>query len=250
MTFGKRIAVMLLLGAILRFLMPMSASGQILGPILYGNSAGGGGGNPAFNSATSCTSGGTTCTTGTVTAGHALVVLVGSNSTGATITVSDNHSDTFTQDGAGDDNGIDFQAKAFHCFSVSTTATYTITIAGATTPTIYVLDVSNISALETVSVGANPSFAHGTSTTPNPSAFTTSDNNVILVDFFADVTGGTTTIAQTDTNYTTQGTPCTNGGSCFVSAVGTRIVSATGSYSDGWTLGTGSSWTALHVAYK
>lgn len=206
---------------------------------------------PAFVAATSCTTGATTCTTGTnPTNGDSLITFVASNSTGATITVADGEGtgNTYTLDGSVQGGSI--QGKVYHAFAVTGSGAYTITVTGATTPAIEIIEVSGITAKETLASGTNPSTTNGGVSPATPASMTTNDANVILLDFYGDIGGGTTTIAQVDGTFTSRGTDCTNGGSCFIAAIGTKVVTSTGTFSDGWTISSPSSNIAMLAAYK
>lgn len=223
----------------------------------------GGGGTPAFVNATSCTTGSASCTTGfSPTNGNRLYLWVVNDNVTTQIACSDGEGtgNTYTRDNTVDSNS-NLRGSWFHSSSITGSGTYTITCTGTGANfAIHVIEVSGTTGtLASVSSGSNPSPANsaggcttGTSSVAPPS-FTTTDANVILLDSFTDSGSQTfSSITQTDGSFTTRGTPCLNGLSCFIGAVGSRVVAATGTYSDGFTLAgaTGSDCVGAHVAYK
>jgi hypothetical protein len=210
---------------------------------------GGGGSNPAFVSACSdySGSGSVSCS---ITSGNHLVIwtMAADTTTGHACTVTGN---TLVHDLTDASNvTIGAIANLWHVATISSTATVTIACAGST-PAIMAIQYSGgTGALDTASSGTNPSTANSSFATPvQPAAFTPSNANDILVDFYNDVTGSTETISQIDTNFTTENS-CTTGASCFVGASGMRVVSATASYQGGFTVSGTAGWITVTAAYK
>lgn len=227
----------------------------------FGGKAGIGGGatvssTPSFVNSTTCTTGAAACTTGFSPAnGDVLLVWAANDSTTTALTCSDAEGtgNTYTRDSDVSQTTL-VRGSWFHTGAISGSGTYVITCTGTGANFFIGIIACHgcVGALASVGSGTNPSTASaGSGTTLSPASFTTLDANVILVDGFADVTGGTDVITQTDASFTTRGS-CASGASCFVGAIGTRVVSAAATYSDGWTLTTGTFVGAAgaHAAYK
>jgi hypothetical protein len=213
-------------------------------------SGGGGGGSPTFVSAGSDFTGGGSLAI-SVTAGNRLVVWTVANdrTTGHTCSGGGN---TYVIDGANvlGTGSTAIVGNLMHVATVASTATITISCTG-TTPLVAAIQYSGgTGALDTASSGTNPSSATGSSSPLTPAAFTPTTAATILVDGYGDLGGGTVTLAQVDTNYTTQGS-CLTGATCFIGAIGTRVVSSSASYSDGYSFtGSGSGSISINAAYK
>ena len=206
--------------------------------------------NPAFVNASSCTSGSSTsCTTSwSPTAGNRLIVAAASNGS-TSFTCSDNHGSTYTLDGSVQYTTINL-GEIFHSGAITTTGSYTITCAAATTPTIFIIEASNISGLDSVSSGTNPSTTSGDGTVISPGSMTLTSSSDLLVNFMASATGAADVPTQLDTNFAMAGTACGNGGSCYVSAAGYRVTSSAGAYTDGWNVSyVGGDYIAIFAAY-
>ena len=219
------------------------------GTFAYG---GGGGGAPSLVNSGCQFTGATAYTTSwSPVNGNTLIVWAVANSTTA-LTASDGEGtgNTYTVDGDITGSGFTERGRLFRAANISGSGAYTITIASGTTPLICVLEITGNRTLDTVSVGTNPTTAQGGSAgNMAPGSFTTTTANAILIDGFGSLTSNTATLSQTDGSFTTAAS-CLTGASCYVGAVGTRVVSATASYSDGWTATLNSDWVAVLAAYK
>lgn len=189
-----------------------------------------------------------------VTAGNHLVVVTGANDTTTTHTCSnDGTANTYAYDGAQAGAGSAAIVMRFaHVKTLAATATIAITCLGAT-PWVYAVQYSGGTGdLDTTSAGTNPSFAASASATSplTPAAFTPTTAATILVDAYTGLTGGSAVLNQVDTNFTTRGTPCLDGSSCFVGSGGTRVVASSASYSDGWSGTLSNDQIAGVAAYK
>lgn len=253
----KRFCLFLILSSALAFSQGMGGSAGAGGKAGFGGGATVGAA-PAYVNSTICTTGAAACTTSfSPTNGNRLYVFAANDSQTSAVACSDGEGtgNTYTRDSDTLGNGgATIRGGWFHSSSLSGSGTYVITCTGTGVNfMIGVIEASGTTGtLASVSAGTNPSTANpNTGTTNSPASFTTTDANVILVDGLADTGGATIVITQTDTSFTTRGN-CSTGASCFVGAIGTRIVSATGTYSDGWTLTTGvfAGSVGAHAAYK
>lgn len=247
-----RIALILLLSATAFGQDQMSDFHRRLAWSASHQSGGGGGGAPTYVNSGADFSGADNAytTTWNPANGNTLLVWVVTAST-ANITLSDGEGtgNTYTADADVTRTTV-ARGKLFRCSNISGSGSYTLTVGGSpTTPLIVACEISGNRTLDTAAVGSNPSTFSGSSTSVNPTAFTTSTAATILVDMFGDTTGSTITISQTDATYTTRQS-ANNGSTSFVGAFGTRAVSSTASYADGWTLSVGSDTVAVHAAYK
>lgn len=212
--------------------------------------------NPSYVNSTTCSTGAAACTTGFSPAnGDVLLVWAANDSATTALTCSDGEGtgNTYTRD-SDTSQSTTIRGSWFHTGTISGSGTYTVTCTGTGANFFIGIIACNgcTGALASVSAGANPSTASANSgTTIAPASMTTSNANVILVDGFTDLGGGNITITQTDASFTTRGS-CGTGGSCFLGAIGTRVVSSTAAYSDGFTLTVGSLSGAVgaHAAYK
>lgn len=210
---------------------------------------GGGGSSPAYVSA--CTSftgsGSVNCS---VTAGNHLIVYTLANDRTTGHSCSDG-SNTYVHD-LTDSLGLTGDAliqNLFHVKTLASTTTITVSCTG-TTPIVAAIQYSGGTGdLDAAASGTNPSANAGNSIPVTVTALTPTTAATILVDFYGDLSGGTITLSQTDTNFTTRGS-CLTGASCFVGATGTRVVASAASYSDGFTPSGTSGWTAVLAAYK
>lgn len=208
---------------------------------------------PTFvNGGADFTGGGTYTTSWTPTNGNTLIVWTVAADTTTTHTCSDGEGtgNTYTADGAFTP-GADLAGRIFHASNISGTGAYTITCNGAT-PLVSVIEISGNRSLAPPSVGNNPSMngntsagnITGLSVTPTTAA-------TILIDGFASTTGSNLTSAvQVDSGFTTV-TTCLTGTTCFVGGIGYRVVSSSGTYTDGWTItGSDPGWVGVLAAYQ
>lgn len=180
--------------------------------------------------------GSTTFTTGwSPTNGNTLAIWVYSNSN-VSFTIADGEGtgNTYAADGHIEDPTNPIGGRLFSCHGISGTGTYTFTVTGATTPAIVVFEISGNRTLAGIGAGTNPSSAFGNTSPFTPSSFTTTDANVILLTCYGTIRGGVGTLGMVDGSFTIQQS-ANDGSTSFVGGVGTRIVTATGSYAGGWT---------------
>lgn len=229
----------------LALLFPQSA---MRGPILSPPPAAAPSGPAYVNSGGDFSGASSTVTTSFSPAnGDTLLVWVVTAST-ASVTLADGQGtgNTYTADcdtGAG--AGFGERGKLFRASNISGSGTYALTVTGGTTPLIAYIEISgNRTADVTCSV-----LAQGAAGNLAPTGITTVTTNTILIDAMASLTGSTITLSQTDAGFTTRQSAL-NGSTSFVGAVGTRVVSATGTYTDGWTATLNSDSVAVHIAYK
>lgn len=189
----------------------------------------------------------------TVTAGNHLVVWTVANDRTTGHTCSNNGTaNTYVTDSA---NILGAASNAIignlaHVKTLAASATITITCTG-TTPFVTAEEYSGGTGdLDTTSAGTSPSSSNSTTSPSTPSAFTPTTAATILVNGFGSISGGTITLTQVDGSYTTRAS-CLTGASCFVGAIGSRVVGSAASYSDGWTWsGTDQGQIAVNAAYK
>lgn len=189
-------------------------------------------------------------------AGNHLVVWSIADDRVTTHTCSDNAtggSNTYVADGSillptGTTVGRIFHVKTI---SNSGASSLTITCTG-TTPAVMAVEYSGGTGdLDTTSAGTNPSSTSTDSSgsPQTPTAFTPTTAATILVDGYGSSTGSTITLSQVDGSFTTRQS-CLTGATCFVGAIGTRVVASSASYSDGWTTSGASGQLAILAAYK
>lgn len=217
-----------------------------------GIGSGGGGSPPTYvNGGGDFTGGGSLTTGWSPSNGNTLVVWSYANDSTTTHTCSDGEGtgNTYIPDGV-ITNGTSIVGRIFHAKNISGSGAYTITCTG-TTPVVTAIEYSGGSGdLDTTSSGSNPSSTTGSCGTCTPSAFTPTTAATILVDGFGSPTGATVTLVQVDTNYTIRASAL-DGTSQFVGAIGTRVVSSSASYSDGWTMApVFGAEIAINAAYK
>lgn len=210
-----------------------------------------GAGGPAFVNGGGDYSGGGSLTTGwSPTNGNTLIVWTVANDTTTTHTCSDGEGtgNTYTPDGA-IASGLDpIVGRIFHASNISGSGTYTITCTG-TTPFVAVIEISGNRSLATTSVGTNPSLLTGNSTVLTPSAFTPTAASTIQIDGYGSIAGGTLTISQVDSSFTTNSS-CNTGASCFIGLMGYRAVSVSASYSNGINTTDTGHGVVVHAAYQ
>lgn len=240
------VAVMMWLGQVGEVMFPHSVpvAAAPSGPA-YVNSAGDWSGDGTVDIAT--------------TTGNRLVVWTIANDGTTTHTCTDNAAggtNTYVPDGAVA-SGTSVVGRMFHVASLKSTATITITCNG-TTPAVGAVQYSGgTGALDTASAGGTGGNAiigvalNDAAATCSPGSFTPTTAATIMVDAFGSATGANVTaFVQTDSSYTTRSS-CTNGGSCFVGEIGSRVVTSSASYADGlsWTGSVGDR-VCMHAAYK
>jgi hypothetical protein len=227
--------------------------GQWLGvvggkPVVTGNNP------PTYVSAGGDNNAGSGTLTISVTAGNHLVVWTYANDRTTNHTCSNNGTaNTYVDDGyvLATGAGINLVGHLFHIKSLAATASITITCTG-TTPVVTAIQYSGGTGdLDSVSAGANPSFLSpaDNATTVTPSALTPSIAAILLINGYASLSGVSVTMTQIDSNFTTRASS-TNGATYFVGAIGSRVVTASASYSDGWTIVNPNDQVAVLAAYK
>lgn len=195
-----------------------------------------GGSAPTLVNSGSDLSGATTYTTTWSPAnGNTLVLWIYSNSnTSFTVADGEGTGNTYVADGHIEDPTNPIGGRIFSCHGISGTGAYTFTVTGATTPAIAVLEVSGSRTLAGVGAGTNPSSAIGSTSPFTPSSFTTTDANVILFTCYGSLRGGAGTLAMVDGSFTIRQS-ANDGSVAFVGGAATRIVTATGTFTGGWT---------------
>lgn len=134
-----------------------------------------------------------------------------------------------------------------HCnYTGSGTPTITVTNNASVVCSIIVAEYSGVDSGGTPTDGTNS----GTGTASNPAAgnITTTNANDLLLAGFGDLTGANDTItAGSGYSFVQQNG---DGTTIFVGAMEEQIVSATGTYTNGFTYNPTQQWVAAHVAYK